>query len=378
MIDTLETDYRKWILFNNQLSDFQNLYELYTALDSKQSKGGVSIKAISTNGEVAFIIDQDGYEKQLELRGEVSRMQFLEYLIKHYFPNDGVEEWYQSKLEEKNKKENHSTSTSPKITEALADFKVHPKETTYYQLRVFFSMCFYLAILGAIVNAFFTSITMGVAGIIIIGVIILFFALVRRISHGFFIGLVKGSSVKLNEYQYPEVYKIISDQSKAIGLRQTPEVYISYGHFNAFVTKFAKRKFLVLYSEVLETTLKGDFEVLKFVVGHELGHLKRQHLSIEKWLAPSSFIPLLRQAHSRGCEYTCDRIGYHASNKGAMEGILILAAGKDIYSKISIEQYVEDSNSENDFWVWLSEKFLTHPHVFNRMMAIRSYDRKGY
>lgn len=380
MNTNLEKDYRKWILFNNQLSDFQNLYELYTAVESRQSKGGVSIEENQIADVRGYIIEQDGCEVPLELQGDANRKRFLEYLVQHYFPNDEIEEWYQSKLAEKEKKENHSIAmntmaANPSIPN---DFKVHPKEIKYYQLRVFFSICFYIILSGLIVNSFITSTVSGVILITSIAAFILFLGLIKRIAQGFFIGLIKGNSVKLNELQYPEIYKVVKDQANLIGLKEVPEVYILCGNFNAFVTKFARRKFLVLFSEVLETTSKGNFEVLKFVVGHELGHIKRRHLSKEVWLTPSSLIPFLKQAHSRGCEYTCDRIGYGFSNTGAMEGILILATGKEIYTKININRYVEDANKENNFWVWISEKFLSHPHTFKRMTAIKNYAQRGY
>ncbi|MCX2746195.1 M48 family metallopeptidase, partial [Mangrovivirga sp. M17] len=163
-----------------------------------------------------------------------------------------------------------------------------------------------------------------------------------------------------------------------IGLKEIPDIYICHGSFNAFVTKFARKKYLMLYSEVIETALMGDTEVLKFVIGHELGHLKRQHLNKEVWLTPSLLIPFLKQAHSRGCEYTCDRIGHYFSTQGSFEGILILATGKEIFSKINIQRYIDDAHAENGFWVWFSEKFLSHPHIYKRLSAIKNYAEKRY
>ncbi len=157
-----------------------------------------------------------------------------------------------------------------------------------------------------------------------------------------------------------------------------PEIFITGGRFNAFVMRFARANYLMLYSEVIETSLKGDFAILIFVIGHELGHIKRKHLTKDLWLFPSNLVPFLKQAYSRGCEYTCDRIGYHFSNRGAVEGILILAIGKEIYSKISIDQFITDSKNEQGFWVWFSEIFLTHPHLAKRIKGIEDYHKQGY
>lgn len=140
----------------------------------------------------------------------------------------------------------------------------------------------------------------------------------------------------------------------------------------------ARKKYLMLFSQVIETAANGDFEIVKFIVGHELGHLKRKHLSQNIWLAPSSLIPFLRLAHSRACEFTCDRIGYSFSKQGSIEGILILATGKEIHSKINVQQYIEDTRSEKSFWVWLSEKFLSHPFVSKRLSELNEYNNRGY
>ncbi|GEM_PF-693806 len=374
-IANIEKDHRKWILFNTQLSDFQSLYDLYVAVKTKQTKGSVTIRLSHNEQEGSFIIDQEGCESNLELGTDKHRSEFLEYLVRHYFPNEEVEDWYKSKIQETDKNANHSPSLNgiEQHKSEPTNFKVHPKELKYYNLRVLFSALFYLATAGFVINLFFTSMVSGAMAILAIVAIILFFGFIRRITHGLLIGLIKGNTVQLNERQYPELFEIVKEQSKALGLNEVPEMYIADGQFNAFVTKFARKKYLLLFSEVIETAALGNFDIVKFVIGHELGHIKRKHLSKESWLIPSSFIPFLKQAHSRGCEYTCDRIGYHFSNNGAMEGILILATGKEIHTKININQFIEDTNSQKSFWVWFSEKFISHPHIYKRLTSLKWY-----
>lgn len=376
----IEKDYRKWVLFNTTLSDFQNLYELYTSIDTKSNKGGVSFCEEPHESDVRYIVEQSGHNSTLELVGDVQRKGFLEYLVQHYLPNQEIEEWYQTKVGAKEKLDNHSLSkptTMPRIGPS-SEFKIHPKESKYYNIRAFISICFYMILIGVFISSFMSFDIVGVAILPLIIMIIPLFLIIRRISQGIFVGMIKGSSVKLNEHQYPEIFEIVRDQAKQLGLTDIPEIYLSHGRFNAFVTKLARKKYLMLYSEVIETASKGDFEIVKFVVGHELGHLKRRHLSHNAWLFPSSLIPFLRMAHSRACEYTCDRIGYHFSKQGSIEGILILATGKEVHSKIDVSQYIEDADAENSFWVWFSEFFLSHPYTFKRLSAISKYDQRGY
>ncbi|HCX23583.1 MAG: hypothetical protein CMB80_31430 [Flammeovirgaceae bacterium] len=369
-------DFKKWILFNKQLSDYQNVFDLYKAVEQRKSHGKVELLLERNELDENLIIQQENYNEALELSSE-NISEFLAYLKEHYLANQDIDEWFLGKTEQKDRSTNLQTGNKQAVSN-VAEFHAHPKEAVYFRFRVFFSVLIYLLALVPVLTSFTVSTTQGLFGIFTVVTVVLIFALFRRFVQGLFVGTIKGHSVKLSENQFPEVYKIVVNQCKSLGIKEVPEVLVSEGHFNAFVTKLARSKYLMLYSEVLETAQRGDFKILEFVIAHELGHIKRKHLSIEGWLFPSKFIPFLSSAHSRACEYTCDRLGYHQSPQGALEGIMVLAAGKNIYSKINLKQYLEDAQMEDSFWVWFSEKFLSHPHTFKRLLAIKNYSERGY
>ncbi|MCX2746192.1 hypothetical protein OO013_20120, partial [Mangrovivirga sp. M17] len=213
----IEKDYRKWISFNNLLGDFQKLYDLYTAVDTKQNKGGVSIDRYESDNCIRFIINQEGNSTALEIEGETNRTKFLAYLLEHYLPTNEVDKWYLSKKEKADKSLNHiitKADTHNGILENISqNWTIHPKETMYYNFRVVFSVLAYLGVLGLIFNAFYESTIKGFTiTLIIISTVVTIFIL-RKIAQGLFIGLMKGSSVKLNENQYPEVFNIVKRQS---------------------------------------------------------------------------------------------------------------------------------------------------------------------
>lgn len=50
-------DFRKWISFNNLISNHDHLYDLYTAVNSAKNKGSGSINHISNEEESIILIE---------------------------------------------------------------------------------------------------------------------------------------------------------------------------------------------------------------------------------------------------------------------------------------------------------------------------------
>lgn len=238
------------------------------------------------------------------------------------------------------------------------DSIIFPKERVYFVLCIVLSILVYLGLILSIV---------GIA-YILIGV------LIGLITHGIFIGRLRGNGIRITEYQFPEVYSIARDLSQRMGLESIPAMYIinSDGIFNAFATKFLGRNFVVIFSDVLELAYEQGESALSFVISHELAHIKRKHLSMRWLLYPALAVPLLGQAYSRACEYTCDLHGAFYVSDGAISGLLALAAGKKLYKKVNLAELVKQSYNESDFWVWLAELFSTHPNLTKRIRLVQN------
>jgi hypothetical protein len=129
---------------------------------------------------------------------------------------------------------------------------------------------------------------------------------------------------------------------------------------------------VVIYSEVFELARQGAEDELDFIIAHELSHIKRRHIWKNILLVPANFIPFLSQAYSRSCEYTCDREAAYYTKNGvaAKRALTILGAGKDLYSEVNEQAYLEQIQSESNVAVWLSEVLSTHPRLPKRIQAI--------
>jgi len=233
---------------------------------------------------------------------------------------------------------------------------VNPKEKFYFGISIAVSVLVYLVLINSLVGILY----------IILGM------LAGLIFHGLFIGSLKGNGILVSERQFPEVHRIASQLAIDLELQELPPIYIlqAGGMLNAFATKFLGRSFVVIYSDVLELAYEKGEQELAFVVCHELAHIKRKHLTWRLFLYPAMLVPFLGSAYSRACEYTCDRFGAHFVPNGAERGLLVLAAGKQLYRTVNVQEFVQQVDGERGFWVWFSEVLSTHPNLTKRVVAI--------
>ena len=372
----LLNDYKKWLSYSFDNQEFENYYNLFKALQSTNSFGTVNIsKRLNDEGH-AYIISVASIDDELEVT-EKQRGEFIKYLTDNYFRTSSIDELMEEKLNHLDKAKNHKfiEPRNGTFSDPPTEFKIkpHPKETTYFNVKLVTSVLIYLVIVGTIVYGAILDLS-SLIGVLIIIPAVLFFWLMLKIIHGIFIGEIRGNSIRVTSEQFPIIFEIIEEQARKLKVAM-PEIYITSGPFNAFVTRISRGHILMLYSQVVETALKGDYDVLKYVTAHELCHMKQKHIAKKQYLLPSRIIPFLELAYSRGCEYTCDRVGYHFSPKGSVEGVLIMTTGKEIYSKFNIEVHIKNSQENEGFWTWFSEKFFTHPHLYKRLLEIKKYSK---
>ena len=201
---------------------------------------------------------------------------------------------------------------------------------------------------------------------------VLMFFLIGLLAHGLALGQIRGNAVRVSERQFPLVQRLAVAHARKLGLKQVPAMYVvqSGGLLNAFATRFLGRDFVIIYSDVLELALSRGEAAVGFIVGHELGHLWRGHLKYRWLTAPGRLLPYLGAAYSRACEYTCDRLGAFCQPDGAISGLLVLAAGKQLHAHVDVREYAAQAVSERGFWVRRAELMSSHPLLPKRVAAL--------
>lgn len=235
---------------------------------------------------------------------------------------------------------------------------VYRKEGIYLGFVLLFSIMTYIFLAFSIIGLF----------------IIAFILFISVVVQGLYMGGIRRNGVKLSESQFPELYEKAIVVAKDMGLEKIPDIYVveSEGVLNAFATRFFRKDMVVLYSGIFDLIEQnGEKEVL-FILAHEFAHLKRKHVLISLLILPAMWVPFLGNAYLRACEYTCDRYAtyYIQSLEAATNGLMMLAIGKELYSKVNREVYMQQLQTESGFFVWLNEKLSTHPHLPKRVYEL--------
>ena len=152
---------------------------------------------------------------------------------------------------------------------------------------------------------------------------------------------VRGQAVELSPRQFPDLYRTAEDFAQRLGLRRRPVIYLTNGNgtLNAFAAQATGHDYVVLANELFANLYNGNREGLRFILGHEMGHIRLHHVSLWYQLAVaySQRIPLIGPALSRLREYSCDRHGAYLCPTGA-SGLILLTAGRHLENDVDVDQ----------------------------------------
>ncbi len=205
--------------------------------------------------------------------------------------------------------------------------------------------------------------------------IMLLLGLLGMFAHSLLIAWLKGNSVKVTAQQFPDLYALYQQCCTRLGMVPQPELYLaqSDGMLNAMATRFMRRDYVVLLSAVVEA-LADRPQAIKFYMGHELGHIKRKHLSRHWWLWPGMLYPLLSPAYSRAREYTCDRHGFACCDNldDAKRALAVLVAGPELWKQLNLGAFEAQAQETGGFWMAVNELTADYPWLCKRMMVLEN------
>jgi Zn-dependent protease with chaperone function len=152
---------------------------------------------------------------------------------------------------------------------------------------------------------------------------------------------------------------------------------------NAYTFGLSSPKVVVLHAPLLQVM---DADEMRFILGHELGHVRLGHTRLNSLVGgmagiPSPFVAsaILTMAFlwwNRACEYSADRAGLLVCGKPhkAITALVKLAAGKDARTRDGLERTLQRIEAEDDHALsGLGEALTTHPMMVRRIEQLRRY-----
>ena len=151
---------------------------------------------------------------------------------------------------------------------------------------------------------------------------------------------------------------------------------------NAYTFGLSDPKVVVVFSSLLKAM---DEDELRFVLGHELGHVALGHAWLNTLLGGMAGVPVTVGAAvvltlafrwwNRMCEYSCDRAGLLACgnvNKAISALIKLFSADADTPQEIEQALRVIEQEDDSPLNV-LAEMLSTHPMLVRRIQKIKEY-----
>ncbi|MBU4319320.1 MAG: M48 family metallopeptidase [Proteobacteria bacterium] len=241
----------------------------------------------------------------------------------------------------------------------------------YKSEKPLFIICLVISII------FWLLMVLGTVGIALFWV--LFFFVIYLFVQSGLIAYLKGTAVKIAPDQFPDLYAQFQECCQKLSITDIPEIYMLHadGAFNAFATRFLKQHYIVLFSDVVDA-LEARKSALNFYMGHELGHIHRNHIFWGPILFPAGLLPLIGAAYSRAREYTCDNYGFACCSdpQDALFAIAALSAGGKRWQSMAMGRYVDQAKETGGFWMSFHELIADYPWLVKRLSRIFSLANK--
>ena len=83
-------------------------------------------------------------------------------------------------------------------------------------------------------------------------------------------------AVRVSPRQFPEIYRLVEECAVTLSLRKLPEVFIvNHPVWNAFTFGTSEKSVIVIHVPIIKEMSENE---LKAVIGHEMGHIKSDHV----------------------------------------------------------------------------------------------------
>jgi hypothetical protein len=200
-----------------------------------------------------------------------------------------------------------------------------------------------------------------------------------------------GTAVQATDKQFPEIYRRTVECASILQI-PVPDLYVApeIGALNAHTFGTNQDSYIVLNGALVDHL---SAEELRFVIGHECGHIQNNHVvymtalyylmvsanMFVRWIVKPAVLAL--QAWTRRAELTCDRAGLIACGDlaPAQSALAKLALGsKKLASGLDLDEYLKQLEESQQGASRIAEAALSHPYLTKRLKAVRLFAETHY
>ena len=194
-----------------------------------------------------------------------------------------------------------------------------------------------------------------------------------------------GHAVRVSDRQFPRIYGITKRASDTLGIAMPQVFVVNSPVFNAGTLGTNEESFIVVHSALVDAYTDDE---LRFVLGHECGHIHNCHVvylttlhylkmiaaAFLPWIVYPAMIPL--NELSRRAEITCDRAGMLCSKNEQVSAralTKLVLGSKKLYDEFNLDAFLEQYEEGKDSIGRYMEALATHPYLPKRVLAMRVF-----
>lgn len=198
---------------------------------------------------------------------------------------------------------------------------------------------------------------------------------IRYIMHLFALAYIKTNAVRVSPGQFPDVHQCARAIFDRLGVPLMDVYILQDSTWNAFATKLAGKRIVVLLSGAIDSILlKGDFKQLQWVVGHEIGHHLAGHFGFaHEMISLGGWFPWVLMWYKRRGEMTCDRIGLYACGdlQACLGALSSMAVGAQLSPRLNVQKAIEQwETHRREFFVRYRTIYSMHPPLLWRFQNL--------
>jgi Zn-dependent protease with chaperone function len=224
-----------------------------------------------------------------------------------------------------------------------------------------------------------STVTFCISGVFILGMFVVSAFMIR--SHH---NSLMRHTLSVDQHTAPDLDAVVDECAVKLQPGQVDVFVAKQNQLNAYTFGLTEPKALVLYAPLFKVMSAGE---LKFIIGHEMGHVVLGHTWLNTILGGMAGIPAPFGASvilyavfrwwNRMCEFSADRAGLLAcGDKNLAVSALVKLVAPQVRTQREFEHALAMIDAEDDrLSNRMNEVFQSHPMLIRRINELLEYTR---